>query len=235
MNFSSQIKMARNNNKTKNSNTRTSRKKQPPTMMVKRNVPRPRLSFDGTVLHGTEFTPNMTTLLNSAAQLLFVDCSNSNAAIGTSLQQSAALDLAALTARYSDFRYLNMQVHWIPHVAPGVADAGSPMYIAYSDNPEQISNIGAFATATNLAAVKGYRNMKTFNAWQNWTYNVPLTRRLPWFNVNTNASNAVDVVERSVQGLVLICAESISAGADLGAFHVTFDIELRGLQTVLTT
>lgn len=206
-------------------------------MTVRRNVPRPKLSFDGTTLSGTEFTPNLITALNTASEVIVVDCSNFNGSVGvTKLIQSAALDLAGITARYNEYRYTNLQLHWIPHVAPGVQDAGSPMYVGYLDNPEYMATTFSTAAPADVANVKGIRNMKTFNAWQGWTYNVPLTRRLPWFNVNSNISTfVVETAARCIQGFVIVGAESITAGIDLGAFHLTYDVELRGLQTVLTS
>lgn len=222
------------NNKLKTKNG-SSKKKQPPTMSVRKNVPRTKLSFDGTVLHGTEFTRNLVTVANGASMLLFVDCTNLDTVVANKFQQSIALDLAAIAGRYTEYRYTSVQLHWIPHVSPGVADAGSPITVGYVDNPELITNVSSALVTADIAAVKGMRNLKSFNAWQGFTYNVPLTRRLPWFNVNTNMVYVVDTIERATQGLVLAVGESLSAAIDLGAFHITYSVELRGLQTVLTT
>jgi hypothetical protein len=169
------------------------------------------------------------------SSMYMVDCSINIITAGAKRVQSINFDLNAVSIRYTEYRYTNVQFHWIPHVAPGVADGGSPIYIAYLDNPENITNSVASASPTDIANVKGVRSLKTFNAWQKFTYNVPLTYRLPWFNVNNNTSWPIADVERAVQGAVLVGIESISAISDLGAFRVTYDLELRGLTTTFTT
>lgn len=210
----------------------TSRKKVSPIYNIRRNTPRPKVNFDGTVLHGTELSLTLVTVANSAANNFFIDCSTLGTSVGTNFTQSVSADLNQISARYAEYRFLNVKVKWIPHVAPGVLDAGSPMYVAYTDNPEIISNIAGFSMGTLLAAAKGFRNLKTFNAWQGWQYNVPLTRRLPWFNVNSSTSPlTADVLARCVQGCVIVAAESLSPAIDLGQLHVTYDVELRNLNT----
>lgn len=220
----------------KNKNTGTSKKLQSPLYSVRRNVPRPRLSFDGTALHGTGYTRVITTVAFSASGAYSLDFSTQDNVNLATFSSSVGLDLNLFAARFQEFRFLDLQMHWVPRVAPGVADGGTAVSIAYIDNPEMmVARLGG-PSAVNVPAIKGIRNVKTFNAWQNFTYNVPVTRRLPWFNIN-NLTNYADenVVERSIQGLVVAGFESINAAALLGQFHMTFTVEFRGLTTTLTS
>jgi hypothetical protein len=169
--------------------------------------------------------------------MFVIDCSNVFASVGSvKILESIGRALASMTAFYQEYRYINLRLQWIPHVAPGVADGGSSIYIGYLDNPENIFQKYTTGAALDIPAVKGIRNFKTFNAWQGFIYDVPLTRRLPWFNVNTSltTSDAIDAV-RAIQGALLVGYESIGPATDLGAWHYTYDVEVRGLTTTLNT
>lgn len=223
------------NNKNKNGKADT-RLVSPINRTVKR-VPRPRVNFDGTTLSGFGLATRDITAANIASHMFLVDCSGLFASVGSvKILEGVGRTLSPLTAYYQEYRYVNLKLQWIPHVAPGVADGGSSIYIGYLDNPENIFQRYSTAAAADITAVKGLRNFKSFNAWQGFTFNVPLTRRLPWFNVNTSltTSDANDAV-RAIQGACLVGYESIGAIADLGVWHYTYDVEVRGLNTTFST
>lgn len=190
--------------------------------------PRMTFSFDGTFLNATKFIGTSATAAN----------------IGTDFQQIGASatfgicrDMNAMVQQYREYRFRKVTFQWIPSVGPATADAGSRIHLAYSENPEQCqafqANVAPLDTvAKRLPFVKGCRNVFTFNAWERITWNVPLTRRRPWFDVNTtDPANDVNAFDRAVQGMIFQAYESVSAIVTLGTAKITFEMELRGLST----
>jgi hypothetical protein len=199
-------------------------------------VPRPRLNFDGTALNGFQYHDIEISLANKLSHVFLMDCSNEDITVAASTRlTSMSVSLSALTKFYNQFRYTACKLTWLPHVAPGVADGGSPCYIGYVTNPEDVVSAANNSNVSNLSIVKGARNMRTFNAWQAFTYNVPMDKRRPWFDVNTNEAINVDIYDRSVQGAVVFAAETLSAVADIGSWHAVYTIELKALNLNLTT
>lgn len=183
-------------------------------------------SFDGTSLNGILFFDTAVTASNIGADI-------TEAGVDTNIGASRAF--TAMVKQYREYRYTKMVITYIPKTSPGVADAGSQIVMAYTDAPELIStmqNVATTNTARRNLAI-GARNNIEFNAWERVTWNVPLSRRLPWFNVNTAMTSitAVDEIERSIQGLVVMGYSSVSAAVVLGTFRVTYHLELRGLNT----
>lgn len=199
--------------------------------------PKPRamkmnVNFDGQYLNGTHNYFNVTTLLNQATHLLFVDGGTTSSVSGSITKESVPVNLDGIVAKYNDYVYESVSLEWMPFVAPGVADGGSQIMISYIDNPEQIVTVNNFATPASAVSMNALvRNMKTYNAWERFTYNVPLTRRNKEFNVNSTGTVVTDVnaVNRSVQGLVVITFQSPSASALLGNFRSRYRIKLLGL------
>jgi hypothetical protein len=203
-----------------------------------RSIPRPKVNFDGQFLNGTQFFSRELAVANAVSHVFMLDTSTITQVSGAAQVDSMARSLYLIPSFYQEFRYTKVQLNWIPHVSPGSNDGGSPCYIGYVDNPEIISNItsGTITTGTILNGVKGLRGMRSFNAWQPFTYNVPLTRRLPWFNVNTNeVATDVNIAERSIQGAIVFGSDTISAAADIGVWRATYTIQLRGLTITFGT
>lgn len=219
----------------KNKNNGSSKKKQSPIYSVQRAVPRPRVTFDGTFMNGTGYTDNVTTAASGASALLTFDFTNTKATTAAKTTQSVGWDLTSFAGRYTQFRFIEARLTWVPRVAPGVADGGSAITIGYIDNPEIMFARISTLVAADIPAFKSIRNIKTFNAWQGFTYSVPLTRRLPWFNINSVNAYAIDEVERSVQGAAVVAYESINAIALLGQWHMTYLVELKNLNTGIST
>lgn len=193
--------------------------------------PRPKLNFDGSVVSGSIMHTLSSTLANAASFALFCDCSNTSGGAASNYNQSVAANIAGLTGLYAEYKYLSMTVEWLPIISPGVIDAGSRVYVGYTDNPEVIASLSASAAVATRDAVKGNRNMRSFNAWEHFRMNVPLTNRHNKFNVNTNSvlsdSNTID---RSVQGLVYGGIDGVSAAATLGTWRTTYKLQLMNLE-----
>lgn len=230
--------MAGNKNKmNKNSSRVRTRKSNPATTDNRKGPGRIRLSFDGQTLNGTAFITNIATLVNGAAAVYPIDASTAlNVFAGNSVLESLSRNLSGITKLYNTYKFITLRLEWMPFVAPGVADGGSQLYIAYTDNPEVMVSAAAGNVVTNFGLAKSSRSCKSFNAWERFTYDVPLTWRLPLFSVNSTIIDTnVDEVERSRQGMVLVGASSPSAAVALGQFRATYVMELRGLDVANLT
>lgn len=202
-----------------------------------------RVNFDGQMLNGTQYMSPMATLVNQAFGIYLLDTSNVS---GTGVSsayviQGVTRDLSAIVSSYNEFKYRSVRFDWVPFVAPGVADGSSQIYIAYIDNAELIANSTAASTtvANSFNLAKNARNSKFFNAWERFSFTVPLTSRRKTFDTNTNASlgaAAVDIIDRSVQGAVISGAFSTATAAvSLGQWRVTYEVELYELNANITT
>jgi hypothetical protein len=192
----------------------------------RKRVPHPKAIFDGQLGHFRFVTTETVAAANLAAQFLTIDVAASGSAAGAAG--------ASIANNYSEYVYHKLTLEWIPSVGPGVAAAGGRGYIAYYDNAEQMVVVAGGTAAAGIAANKIARNGKTFNVWERFVYNVPLTRRKKIFDVNNTNNFTVDVVDRSTQGLVNIGFESIGATDALGRWSIVSEIELRGFNNVAT-
>lgn len=224
--------MAGNKNKTKKNSRQVN-----PLYRVPRRVPRPIANFDGSTLHGTHFANRDLTAANVASHNIIIDASNTFLSVGTvKVMEGVTRDLQGLVQRFQEYRFTSVTMKWVPHVAPGVADGGSSITIAYIDNPEAMAARLVATASDDIAVSKGIRNVQTFNAWQGFTYRVPLTFRRKWFSVNFTASTTIiSEIAETVQGLVVWGCASIGAAVDLGAMHTVYTVELRGLNTTIST
>lgn len=207
--------------------------------MYQQQVPRPRMnfSFDGQQLNGSGYSTPVATLLNTAAYIIYVDFSvkTGNGTFANTYERSMGSDYTGISGLYNEFIYHTARVDWVPWVSPGTADGGSQVYIDYIENPEIVSNAtgGSVTTVFNLA--KNGRNAKFFNAWERFSYHVPLARRRKTFDVNTNSTYTIDICDRTVQGAVFCGFASSSAAVTLGQFRITYLAELQKLNNVMTT
>jgi hypothetical protein len=118
-------------------------------------------------------------------------------------------------------------------MGPGVTAAGGRIYVAFLDNPEMINVWVAAGSSNSVAYTKGMRTMKSFNAWERFTYNVPLTRRRKMFDVDTTSVTAVNDLERATQGAVITSAESVTALDVLGQWRMKTTVRLMGLNNFI--
>lgn len=199
--------------------------------------PRIKFSFDGQMFNGTGFSTPPVTITNAAASVYYVDCSSISTTFPTANKyiQSVAQDFAAVTKLYNEYVYHSLKLDWMPYVAPGVADGGSQIYIGYVDNAEEIAALDAATVTVTYNTTKAARNMKFFNAWERYSYSVPLTRRRKTFDTNNALSITADTADRSVQGAVIVGMNSNTAAAFLGQWRFTYVLELRTLNNQLTT
>lgn len=211
--------------KSRKSNTLVKRRKKPNPMTQRK--PRikmgPRsVSFDGQF--GNFRSVFAVTTTDASKQLgasYALDCRSSGSVIGGTGSGVAAL--------YSQFVYESCTFRWFPAVAPGVADAGSQLYIGYLDNPEMINTFLGLTNAQKISAIQSMKNVKFFNAWEQFTYSVPITRRKPTFDVNVTITDSADTDDRSLQGIVVVSAESQTASFTLGRFVADSVIKLMEL------
>lgn len=206
---------------------------------VSRAIPRrrgPKVAFDGTTFSSSVYALPTTSLLNVASSLIVVDASNTAITIAPQQTYSAATALSALTKCYQEYKYSKLVISWLPTIGPGQAGAGSRVTAAYFDNPEIVTNLTANGTEALIPMVKGNRTAVSWNAWEPYTYHVPLTYRRKMFDVNTTSVYTdVDANDRAVQGLVVVVTESINANESLGQIKVTSDVVVRGLSLATPT
>lgn len=186
---------------------------------------RPRSNFDGQTLMGTTISGSLTASSNIASLFFRIDASNSG---------SVATSFNAIFAAYSEYRFKWVKFHWMPAVSPGVAAGGARIYMSTVHNPEQMVTLDAASASAQNSAAKTDRNMKSWNAWQRFTYRVPLMMRRKWFDINTNITSTVDNYDRSVQDYVLATADTVGATDGLGQFQMEYMVELRGLNGITT-
>jgi len=206
--------------RTSKANALNKRKRNPMVPSTPRN--RNKFSFDGSNLHAT----------------LYIGASITAAGIGSDFQQvgtdstfGASRVMNSMVRQYREYRYRKITVTWIPSIGPASADAGGRIFMAITNNPEQMNFFQVTATsAQRISFAKGARNATYFNAWERVAWNVPLAPRKPWYDVNTiEAAYDVNVFDRAVQGMIVQGYESVSAAVILGTWKITFDLELRGL------
>lgn len=197
--------------------------------------PRPRVNFDGNLLHGKTnlLDSPVTTLVPAVKQVFPVDCS--------SIASVATQTLASNTnipSNYSDYVYTSVSIEWFPKVGPSSIFAGTQIIGCYIDNPEMIAAAISETTGTTFNRIRSTRNYFFCNAWERKTFTIPLTRRLKSFNVNTGtAYNDVDVVNRSTQGAILTVQNNVvdpGGSVTLGNWIATYNLELRNLTNGLT-
>lgn len=203
---------------------RGSRPRRNPTAMVSSRA-KNSFSFDGTFLNGNLYADGSSTTSNIGSDFHQV---------GTDTNFGITRAFTNMVKQYREYRFTKLVIHWIPKVSPGVSDGGSQIHVAHTDNPEQMSFImnGATTTAQRRNFTIGSKNNVAFNAWERFTWNVPITRRLPWFNVNTAATSITDINElsRAAQGLLVVGYASNSAAVTtLGTMKFDYHVELRGL------
>lgn len=217
--------------------TNVPKKRSPMVTRIPR-APRPKVNFDGQILNGTGYAIPISTLVNSASGVYTIDVSSLNgtgAAINM-YEYSVCNDLLAIARLYNEYIYRSVTMHWIPAVAPGVADGASQIYVSYIDNAEDITNLLTAATPGPVFnASKNPRNSRFFNAWERFSYTIPLSSRRKTFDVNAANNQTVDVVDRSVQGAIVTGYTSLSAAINLGQWRVTYSLELRNLNVSINT
>lgn len=215
---------ARNGRK---ANRRQVRRRNPMTRNAGVGAPRNRLNFDGQVFRGIHHLPIVTTgATNTVFSVHSIDVqSNANAII---------TNYASMMNFYKEYKVMALTLEWIPAVAPGVADAGSEILIGTTWNPEQIVSYqsGVGTPGTQIGIMRSDRTVRSFNAWERFSYTVPIHQRRKLFDVDVNPGSYltnVDIVDRTVQGAIIVGAQSVNASVSLGHFLVRPVIMLSGL------
>lgn len=194
--------------------------------LVKRKQARKARVKDVIIFGGEISIPAALTALNIGFDYHLASCQST---IGISRNH------LNITDSFQLYRYKTLQMEWIPRIGPNSVDAGAVVKCQYSTSPEDINYITQTATATNAENfIKATEDYKVFNAWERFTWNVPLNRlnRLPWYSVDTTFTPSVDGYERNTQGVVVVTYQNTTTAAVvLGEFRFTYVLELRGLSS----
>lgn len=192
-----------------------------------RMASRPRLSFNGQAIEAVTHVDASVTASNAGADFHVVDCNNT-----AGMNRGAS----AITSLYQDYKYLKASVEFLPFFGPSSTEAPGRVYVAYMDNPEMITVWKAATTANKIAFVKGLPGVKIYSVWERFIYNVPLTFRRKWWNVNVNQSSpSAEETERSTQGMVVIAIESIGTAVTIGRWLLRSQTQLQGLTQAQST
>jgi len=191
----------------------------------------PKLKFDGHSVHTVLFS-NQSTIADDDNGV-----GSDWQEVGTHSTEGCNRPATELIRHYQKYKYTSCMIEWIPRIGPSSTDAGARISIAYIDNPEQIGVFQNLALqADRVAFVRAVGNCKTFNAWERFTYRVPLTYRRKTFTVNVTwpaiSSRTAEEFDRATQGLVVICYECITTSiineGTLGQWRICADTQLQG-------
>lgn len=219
LNYLTKLNMTKANKQKRRSN---------PLLRNQARVPRPVSQFDGSMLNGSHLTNLAVATLNEYTQAFYVNCQTG---FGVAAQN------APLLGFYNEYKYQKLSMGLVPNHGPGAVSAAGRIYIAYVDNPELITNWNALASsALRLDAIKGMRDMRAYNLWERFVYNIPLGSRRKQFDVDVNpAGVTVDILDRTTQGAVLIAAETVGPADPIGRFRFLYTIRMHGLTNTLST
>lgn len=154
--------------------------------------------------------------------------------LDTNAVDSIAVQWNGIVNNYAQYRYLKCVARWLPAVGPGVAAAGGRAYVAYLTNPEHMVSWEGLSVATKVSQITAIRNMRTFNVWEPFQFNVPMTMRRKMFDCNFGETSDVNVYDRSTQGMFISAFETVGATDVVGKWIMEFTIELVGLEALGT-
>ncbi len=124
------------------------------------------------------------------------------------------------------------KVRWEPSVS---FTTTGRVYVGFTDNPEVMSAFIALATpAAVINAVKGLGDVISFPVWQETDITFPTATRRKMFDTNSNITNNVDVLDRSVQRFMLFAVEGAPATTTLGQMWYHDKVALEGIHNVVT-
>lgn len=206
------------------------RKRNPLASNTITRAPRMKVKFDGQIFKGSTHVPAIVTAGNVFSTIHAVSSQNINLAVANTF--------AGMFNFYKEYKFMSLTLEWIPAVAPGVADGGSEILISFNWNPEQLVSQFAAAPATVINNLRSDRTSRSFNAWERFTYNVPLHSRRKMFDCDVNPTGAyltdTNQIDRAVHGGIVVGATSISAIATLGHFRCHYSVRLEGVGLVST-
>lgn len=190
-------------------------------------IPRPRAITNGNMFSARTYFTNETVAASP-----FISATNIWLDAGSS--SSVLSGWQSVVALYAEYLVQKCTLQWMPFVAPGVADAGTKCHVAFFTNPEQMTSLSAASAATRLTAIKQNRNSVSWNAWERFSYRIPLNNRRKKFDVNNTITRAEDTMDRSTQGLIAMAFEGITANAVIGQAITDVDVRLEGLTNTTT-
>lgn len=213
--------------------SKMSKRKTNPLYRRRQGIGRPKIGFNGQELYSVAFVDHSLGAGNLVTDWHQVDC-NSGEGINR-----AGIDVIK---HYQEYKYLSAGIEWIPKVGPAGAEAGSRINIAYMDNPELMNVFENAAPATRVAMIKAAATCKTYNVWERFVYQVPLTFRRKMFNVDPTVpavgARSNEEFERATQGKVAICIETVAAApaaGTLGQWRMTSNTYITGFTATIVT
>ncbi len=216
------------NKRTRASTSRPVKRKSNPLYRQAAGPSRPRIGFDGNILQVTTFSATPTTGTDALGYQIYKVDADDNDSVGQ--------DMSAVTGLYDTFKYLSCTFHYEPSTGPASTQAPARIHISYTDNPEKFNVFVAASNAVKLSIARGLKNTRTYNAWERFTYPVPLTSRRKMFDVNQTDDLNENTLDRSVQGFVMIVVESIgNNAASFGVWRIQSTCMLHGLNKIPAT
>jgi len=216
-----------------NSKPKMAKRKVNPLFRGRQGIGRPKIGFNGHEVTSVLFTDHSNGTSNLITDWQQVDCNNAEGI------NRAGTDVIK---HYQEYKYLNAAIEWIPKIGPAATEAGARISIAYIDNPEHMLDFESTSAANRLAITKSTGNCKTYNAWERFTWRVPLTYRRKIFNIDPDftaiGSRTIGEFERAVQGKVCIAIETVGAttsAAALGQWRCTSTTTVTGFTAFAIT
>lgn len=212
--------------------TKAGRRRSNPLLRNQARVGRPRIGFDGQLVRTTAYADQ--SAIGAVDAKVGIDWFGVEGGSGEAINRSAQ----DVIKHYQEYRYRSASMEWNPRVGPANSESGARVYMAYIDNPELINAFKALAAGAGnptlaLGRVKAVANVRAFNAWERFTFRVPLTYRRKWFNVNTSVGSSTnnEETDRSFQGLVIVAYQAVAdtvTGGSLGQFRMMSETDIRG-------
>lgn len=140
----------------------------------------------------------------------------------------------SIVSYYSTGKFTNKtSVRWEPSVS---FTTTGRLFVAFTDNPEVISTIsGSFTTpATFSAYVRGMGNVVSFPVWQETDIVIPTRLRRKMFDTNSSITATPDILDRSCQIYMCVCAEGVPASTTLGGFAFKDSVIVEGIHSIAT-
>lgn len=161
-----------------------------------------------------QFTSDITTDASKNSVILFTD-------------QTTTATTPSIVNNFAKIRFLTFAIEWLPAVGPASADASSYVYLATYAGGEIMKTVAAKNFVNTIADIKTSNTLRSWNAWEHVTVNVPMSGK--WIDTNATFNFAGATAEEYARSMTFLSAagfESITASTKLGKFllHTTYEV-----------
>lgn len=190
-------------------------------------VPRPRVTFDGTILKASEVKPSIVASTTALT--------NDYYTLSTTNVDSVTLGQTLIANSYQQYKFLNCAMEWIPAVGPADPEARARIYVATMESPEIMQNIQQGTPTLVQGFILRSAKPMIFNAWERVTYNIPMKYRRKEFSCNAQydttagVTDRIDELDRVTQQIVAVVYDSAASAKRLGSWRFTYTLQLRTL------